>query len=195
VGEALALAAAGTPRYVRVDGRIDSDEEFEDADHRPLVLRRTHLEAADGSGWRRFEESREQVAFTINEGLDAIAIDAEALDAGLVVVPRESTGTAADLGERAGDLAPTTRVRARIEQLSSVEHATALGVPVQSESGPRLTTGLGRPLVLTTLEPREAMRVLAEGRTAAPRAAAALLVGGLVACLGGAVWLAVEAVT
>ena len=44
VAEARALAAAGTRRYVRVDGRIDAEDEFEDADHRPLVL--AEIEAA-----------------------------------------------------------------------------------------------------------------------------------------------------
>lgn len=206
VGEALALAREGTVRYVRVDGRIDAEDEFEDADHRPLVFRRTRLQAAAGRGWRTIEDRRDQVAFTINEGLDTIAIDTDALDAGLVVVPRESVGTAADLGVRAAgadgdagrpaeDLPPETPVRARIEQLSSVEHATALGVPVAAPSGARLTAGLGRPLVLTTLEPREAMRILAEGRTAAPRVAAALIGGGVVATVVGAAWFMLEAVT
>jgi len=38
----LAQAATGSaPPYVRVDGRIDSEEDFEDAAHRPLVFRRT----------------------------------------------------------------------------------------------------------------------------------------------------------
>ena len=40
------------------------------------------------------EDRREAVPFEVREGLDAIAIDADALDDGLVVMPRESVGTA-----------------------------------------------------------------------------------------------------
>jgi hypothetical protein len=195
VAEALRIAQDGPPRYVRVDGRIDSDQEFEDPDHRPLVLRRTRLEARAGSGWRTFEDSREQVPFELHEGLDAIAVDGAALDVGLVVVPRVSSGVAGDLGERAGTLAPDAPVRARIEQVSSVEHATALGVPRDVDGEVRLTAGLGRPLVLTTLEPREAMRLLAEGRTGAPRLAAALIAGGVVAGIAGLGLLLVDVLT
>ena len=76
--------------------------------------------------------------------------------------------------------APETPVRLRVEQVSSVEHAVALGVPVIGADGViRLTAGLGRPLVLTTLEHDEAMRVLTEGDRRRPIAAAAAFVGGL----------------
>jgi len=196
VEQALALAGSGAVRYVRVDGRLDSEEEFEDADHRPLVFRRTRLEARDGRGWRTFEDQRQAVAFELREGMAGIAIDADALDEGLVVLPRESVGTAGDLLERApAGLPAATPVRARIEQLSSVEHAMALGVPVRDGAAVRLTAGLGRPLVVTTLEPPEAMRILAAGRTTAPRAAATLLAAGLVLTAIGSVWLIVEALT
>src|SRR4029078_9209092 len=43
VAEALALAA-GPARYVRISGRIDAEDEFEDDAHRPLVWRRTRLQ-------------------------------------------------------------------------------------------------------------------------------------------------------
>jgi hypothetical protein len=196
VGEALALAANGARRYVRVDGRIDSENEFEDPDHRPLVLRRTRIQARDGSGWRTVEENREQVAFEVREGLDGIDIDAAALDAGLVVVARESVGVAGDLGERISGIAPEVPVRVLIEQVSSVEHATVLGVPVRGGNGhaTMLTAGLGRPLVLTTLEEQEAMRVLAEGRSAVPRAAAGLIGLGLLLTVVGLLWLLVDAI-
>jgi len=195
VAEARVLAEAGTRRYVRVDGRIDSDEEFEDRDHRPLVLRRTRVEARERGGWRSLEDGRELVPFELHEGVDAIAIDAARLDTGLVVVPRESTGTAAELGERGSTLPPETPVRVVIEQLSSVEHATALGMPVSGDGAVRLTAGLGRPLVVTTLERDEAMRVLAAGRTWAPRAALLLIAAGTASAIAGAVMLAVGAVT
>jgi hypothetical protein len=179
VDDARRIAAGPRPRYVRVDGRIDAEDEFEDPDHRPLVLRRTRLQHRAGRSWTTFEEGREQVAFTVREGLDAIAVDAAALDTGLVVVPRESAGTAADLGDRAPPgLAPETPVRAIVEQVSSVEHAIVLGVPVRDGTGdgaPRMTAGLGRPLVLTTLEPAEAMRILGGGNRGRARLSAVLL--------------------
>ena len=100
VGEAVEMARAGQRAYVRVDGRIDTAEDFEGPDHQPLVLRRVRLEVRDGRRWRPFEDDRQVVPFTVNEGLDTIAIDTDALDAGLVVVPRESIGTAADLADR-----------------------------------------------------------------------------------------------
>ena len=55
-----------------------------------------------------------------------------------------------------------------------------------------MSAGLGRPLVLTTLEPDEAMRLLTEGSARRPLVAAGLLaaglgllvVGGLLAVIG-----------
>ena len=38
--------AAGRPRYVRVSGRITSDEEFPDENDRPLVFRRKRIDVA-----------------------------------------------------------------------------------------------------------------------------------------------------
>ena len=189
IDEARGLAEQGAGRYVRVDGRIDADQEFDDHDHRPLVFRRTRLEARRGRRWDAFEDRREDVRFEIREGLAGIAVDASALDAGLVVVPRESIGVAADVADRAPlGLPPETPVRARIEQVSSVEHAIVLGVPVRDGGGPRLTAGMGRPLVLTTLDVPEAMRVLAGGRTARPRLAAGLLGAGAVLIAIGLGW-------
>jgi hypothetical protein len=189
VEEARAIAAAGQRRYVRVDGRIDSEEDFEDTEHRPLVFRRTRLEAHRATGWEAFEDRRERVAFRVNEGLSSIVVDDAALDAGLVVVPRESVGVASDLGDRVpAELPSAIPVRARIEQVSSVEHAVVLGVPVVDEGEPRMTAGLGRPLVLTTLEPAEAMRVLTGGRTTRPRVAAVLLGAGVVLAAAGVAW-------
>ena len=193
--EAQALADQAAERYVRVAGRIDSDQEFEDQDHRPLVLRRTRLQARVGRGWRTLHDDRETVPFKLHEGLRAIRVDADRLDAGLVVVPRESVGVARDVADRVpSDLPPDTPVRVWIEQVSSVEHAVALGVPTRDDDGIRLTEGLGRPLVLTTLEPPEAMRILAEGGTARPRVAAALLAGGLGVSAAAVVWAILETI-
>jgi hypothetical protein len=190
VAEATELAARDPGPYVRVDGRIDSDQEFEGPDHQPLVFRRVRLEARDGRRWRAFEDHRQVVPFTVNEGLDAIAVDVEALDRGLVVVERESVGTAADLVERVpAGTAPDTPVRARIEQVSSVEHAIVLGRPVLAAAGrPVLTATRTRPLVLTILEPAEAMRVIAADGRRRTRLAAGLLAAGAILLLGALIW-------
>ena len=216
IAEANQLAASGRRAYVRVDGRIDAVDEFEDADHRPLVFRRVRLEALADGAWRAFEDHRQSVPFQINEGLDTIGVDVSALDAGLIVVPRESTGRAADLPDRMPDGAgPDTTVRARIEQVSSVEHAIVLGYPVAAPApvpahgsapdGPRadetaadepaalLTAGRGRPLILTVLEPDEAMRILASGGERRTRWAAALLGAGVMLLGGAALWAVVAA--
>ncbi len=197
LAEALSIAAGGRPRYVRIDGRIDAEDEFEDINHRPLVFRRTRLEAHRPGRWVAFEDSRETVPFEIRDGALSIAIDGDAIDSGLVVVPRESVGAAADLADRApSDMLPETRVRATVEQLSSVDHVTALGVPIRGtapDDPPRLTAGLGRPLILTNLAPDEAMRVLAQGSTR-PRIAAACFVAGGVLVVAGLAWAGLGAI-
>jgi len=197
LAEALSIAAGGRPRYVRIDGRIDAEDEFEDINHRPLVFRRTRLEAHRPGRWVTFEDSRETAPFEIRDGALTIAIDGDAIDTGLVVVPHESVGAAADLADRApSDMLPETRVRATVEQLSSVDHATALGVPKQGTAPgdpPRLTAGLGRPLILTNLAPDEAMRVLAQGSTR-PRIAAACFVVGGVLVVAGLAWAGLGAI-
>ena len=181
IGEARALAG-GSARYIRVSGRIDAEEEFEDDAHRPLVFRRTRLQLRTDGRWVSFEDLRERVDFEVREGLDGIAIDDAAIDAGLVVVSRESVGTAADVADRVpAGTDPTTPVRLRIDQVSSIEHAIVLGVPRLDAAGePTLTAGLGRPLILTTLEPDEAMRVLTGGERRRPLIATACMVGGFV---------------
>ena len=194
VAEARRIAESGEPRYVRVDGRIDSDAEFEDADHRPLVLRRTTFEwrEADSGPWTTFESSLEAVPFVVREGLDEIGVEGDAIAEGLVVVRRESLGRAVDLGERAPDgISPHARARLRIEQVSSVEHATVAGVPARSAGGGlSIGPGLGRPLILTTLEGDEAMRVLTGGATGRARlAVAGLVAGGLLIGVAALWWL------
>lgn len=181
VAEAKALAA-GAPRYVRIQGRIDAEDEFEDEHHRPLVLRRTRLQLQRGGRWESFEDNRERVDFDVREALDSIAIDDAALDVGLVVIPRESVGTAKDVADRVPPgTAPDTPARLRVEQVSSVEHAIVVGVPALDAAGaPRMTAGMGRPLVLTTLEPNEAMRILTEGERTRPLVAVLCLAGGFV---------------
>ena len=194
IDEARALAGAGVRRYVRVDGRLDADDDFPDENERPLVFRRRRLETRRGRGWLLLEERLESVPFRVGAGLEAVDVDAGALDVGLVTLVRESVGTAA---EAAGALEPEARarltggavVRLRVEQLSSVEHATVLGVPVATPDGRvAITAGTGRPLVVCTLERDEAMRVLAEGGRARPVAAALALGGGLLGLAIGMAW-------
>jgi len=199
IGEAVRLARAGERRFVRIDGRIDSDAEFEDADHQPLVLRRTRFESRSAgllARWTTFEQQTEAVPFQLNEGLDTIGIDRAGIGDGLVVVPRRSVGVVGDLGDRAptGDaaLAPDLPARVTIEQVSSVEHAIVLGFPALDPDGaPIMTAGRGRPLILTTLEIPEAMRILTGGAQGRARAAAAsLAIGGGLLVLGLA-WLVI----
>ena len=194
VAEAIELAG-GPPRYVAVRGRIDAEEPFEDDAHRPLVYRRTRLERRDGDAWVAIDDRSESVEFEIREGLDGIAVDAAALDGGLVVVRREAVGTAGEVAEHAPGLPADTPVRLHIEQISAVEHAIVVGVPVSRAGGaPHLTAGLGRPLILTTLEPPEAMRLLADGRSRRPLAAAICFAGGLGLVTIGLAVAVVEAV-
>jgi hypothetical protein len=196
VAEAARIAASGERRYVRIDGRIDSDAEFEDADHRPLVLRRTTLawRPAPGRGrWRPFDTRLEAVPFVVREGLDEIAVDGATIAEGLVVVARESVGAARDLEALpAAGIDPVAEALLRIEQVSTVEHATVLGVPVPAPDGtPTIRPGLGRPLIVTTLEGDEAMRVLTGGASRKARLVVALLAaGGLLLAAAVLWWLA-----
>ncbi len=194
IEEADRLAAAGTPRYIRIDGRIDSEADFPDEHQRPLVFRRRRLEARRRGSWSILEEDVQVVPFEVREGLAALAIDGPRLAAGLVVLPRESIGTAADAPDRVPEgTPPQTPVRLRIEQVSAVEHATILGVPERQPDGSTLLTeGLGRPLVLSTVEPTEAMQLLAGGRRGRPAAAAGLLVAGLALLAVGLAWALVR---
>ncbi len=193
VDEAIRLAEYGTPRYIRVDGRLDSAEDFPDEHEQPLVYRRRSLQLRQRGQWRSFDEHLEAVPFEIREGLGGIAIDHDALRHGLVVLPRESEGTAGEIPDTVPPgTRPETPARMRVEQISSVEHAIVLGVPVRDGDGARLTAGLGRPLVLTTLEVPEAMRVLGGGRRRA--LAAVILLGAGLAVTGlGLLWALISA--
>jgi hypothetical protein len=183
--EAAVLARENRSRYVRVHGRISSDEEFPDENDRPLVYRRRRIQARNGTGgWDDLEDDRVAVPFGLEDRQSFLAIDVDALGGGLVVVPRIASGTAAEVpvGTLSSEqnLAPETPVRLLIEQVSAVEHATACGVPVLDAAGaPALSVGQGRPLILTTLEPAAAMRLLASGKRGSMVLSAALLVAGL----------------
>jgi hypothetical protein len=182
IDEAIAAAREGRRRYVRVRGRITSEEEFPDEQDRPLVYRWRRLEIAERPGdWTTVDEERLAVPFAIQERASSIAVDVDALADGLVVLPREAVGVAADVPDRVPPGTPArAAVRHRIDQISAVEHATVAGVPVVGPAGaPMLTEGLGRSLILTTLELPEAMRVLSGGRRRTALAVVALLVAGV----------------
>ena len=182
VGEAVTAAERRDRRYLRVRGRITSDEEFPDEHDRPLVFRRTRLEVAETDGaWRVLEEERLAVPFGVQDRTDSIRVDADVLDEGLVVLVRESTGFAREVPERLPPgIPPDARVRHGVDQISAVEHAIVAGVPeTDAEGVPVLTQGLGRPLILTTLEVPEAMRLLSAGRRRVVALAAGSVAVGL----------------
>jgi hypothetical protein len=187
LADAAAQAARGDAAYVRLHGRIDSDEEFPGDDDKPLVFRRRRLlrqvrRWPGRGGWQTFDDERLAVPFRLSERGEQVSVDAAALGDGLVVVPRVSLGMAADLSPEATvgavpPLAPGTPVMLRLEQVSSVDHGTACGVPRLGPAGETvLGPGLGRPLILTTLAVDEAMRVLGADRRASLLVAGALLV-------------------
>ena len=197
IDEAVSLARAGTVAYVRVTGRITSDEEFPDDQDRPLVFRRTRIQVADSGGWRAVLDDREAVPFGLESRSAYIAVDETDLGAGLVVIPRQADGVVADLPADLAaavpdDVNPGARARLIVEQLSAVEHATVCGVPTADGQDAILRSGAGRPLIATSLEPSAAMRVLAgQNRLRVVLAAGLLLLGlgalatALVAVLSG----------
>jgi hypothetical protein len=195
LAQVLAEAADGrVSGYLRTSGRISSDEEFPDEHDRPLVYRRKRLQAREGRSWRTIDEERTAVPFGVEERGAFLALDIDVLGDGLVVVPREAVGVARDLpeGTLSSDLglAPTTPVRLRIDQLSAVEHATVAGVLRPGPDGQlRLTAGDERPLIVTSLAPSEAMRVLASEHRGGVRIASGLLVAGLATIAAGLVAL------
>ena len=198
VDEAVRHAQTGSRRYVAVGGRLDSDAEFTDENDRPLVFRRSRLALRTGRRgvWTVVADVRDAVPFSVAGGLAAIGVDEKALDQGLVVVVRESVGTAGEITDRVPEgTPPETPARLQVELLSTVDHALALGVPTMDPvRGPILRAGLGRPLVVTTMEPADAMRVLAEGHRATTRAAAALLAAGAAGMGAGLLWAVIGSI-
>ena len=190
VADASARARAGTAGYLRVDGRIDAEDEFEDERHRPLVFRRRRFEVRRGGAWQTVDDAREAVHFEIRDGLDAVVVDTDALGPGSSSSRAKPSGSPRTLPITSPWTSPPeTPTRLRVEQVSSVEHAIVLGVPhVEPDGAVRITAGLGRPLVLTTLERDEAMRVLGGGGRVRPAVASALLGGGVALLVAGSGW-------
>jgi hypothetical protein len=198
---ALRLAAlrGDSAPYLAIKGSIDAAEIFEDESHRPLVFRRERVSIADEQGWRVIDVAVRSLPFVISDPSSAIRIAASDLADGLVVVERRWEGSVAELHAagreyQSADTAalvaaiaasdPTRGARVGLEQISNLDRATAAGQLVDGE----LRAGAGRPLVVTTLERAEALRMLgAEGRNrlASSTVALALLALGLLLLIGG----------
>jgi hypothetical protein len=192
----------GDGHYLAVSGNIDAAEAFEDESHRPLVYRRERVLIADGATWREIERVVRSVPFFISDGDHSLAIDAAQLGDGLVVIERQWDGSVAELAAAHRDYqnpesaalvaqlasaAPTAGARVILEQISTLDRGTAAGL---LRGGALTAGGAGQPLVLTTLDRREALRILGSGQRA--RLAAGLLtlllliVGVLLILIGSA---------
>ena len=199
--EALKLAAlrGDAAPYLAIKGSIDAPEIFEDENHRPLVYRRERVSIADEGGWRVIDTAERSLPFVVSDPSSSISIATADLADGLVVVERRWEGSVAELHaasreyqrpETAALVAalaasdPTRGARVGLEQISSLDRATAAGQLVDGE----LRAGAGRPLVVTTLERGEALRLLGSegrGRLASSTVALALLALGLLLLIGG----------
>ena len=199
--EALKIAAlrGDSAPYLAIKGSIDAPEIFEDEHHRPLVFRRERVSIADEGGWRVIDTAERSLPFVVSDPSNSINIATTDLADGLVVVERRWEGSVAELHaagreyqrpETAALVAalatsdPTRGARVGLEQISNLDRATAAGQLVDGE----LRAGAGRPLVVTTLERADALRLLggeARGRLVSSTLALALLVIGLLLILGG----------
>ncbi|MEY3683394.1 MAG: hypothetical protein RIS62_104 [Chloroflexota bacterium] len=206
--EALRLAALrdDSSPYLAIKGSIDAAEIFEDENHRPLVYRRERVSIADEGGWRVIDTAERSLPFVVSDPSSSISIATADLADGLVVVERRWEGSVAELhaaareyqqAEAASLVAaiaardPSRAARVSLEQISSLDRATAAGHLVDGE----LRAGAGRPLVVTTLERAEALRLLGSegrGRLASSTAALAALALGLLLLLGGIVMALAE---
>lgn len=199
--EALQLAAlrGDAAPYLAIKGSIDAPEIFEDENHRPLVFRRERVSIADEGGWRVIDTAERSLPFVVSDPSTSISIATADLADGLVVVERRWEGSVTELHaagreyqspETASLVAalavsdPTRGARVGLEQISNLDRATAAGQLVDGE----LRAGAGRPLVVTTLERAEALRLLGaegRGRLASSTLALALLALGLLLLIGG----------
>ena len=199
--EALKLAAlrGESAPYLAIKGSIDAPEIFEDEHHRPLVFRRERVSIADEGGWRVIDTAERSLPFVVSDPSNSISIATADLADGLVVVERRWEGSVGELHaagreyqrpETAALVAalatsdPTRGARVGLEQISNLDRATAAGQLVNGE----LRAGAGRPLVVTTLERADALRLLggeARGRLVSSTLALALLAIGLLLLLGG----------
>lgn len=198
----------GDGHYLAVSGNIDAAEAFEDESHRPLVYRRERVLITDGSAWREIERVVRSVPFVISDGAHSVAIDAAQLGDGLVVIERQWDGSVAELAAAHRDYqdpesaalvtqlataAPATGARVILEQISTLDRGTAAGL---LRGGALTAGGAGQPLVLTTLDRREALRILGSGQRASLAAGLLtllLLIAGLLLFVIGSAALLREA--
>jgi hypothetical protein len=195
----------GDGHYLAVSGNIDAAEAFEDESRRPLVYRRERVLIADGNTWREIERVVRSVPFVISDGDHSLAIDAAQLGDGLVVIERQWDGSVAELAAAHRDYqdpesaalvaqlasaAPTAGARVILEQISTLDRGTAAGL---LRGGALTAGGAGQPLVLTTLDRREALRILGSGQRASLAAGLLtlllLIVGALLLLAGSAALL------
>ena len=199
--EALRLAAlrGDSAPYLAIKGSVDASEIFEDEHHRPLVFRRERVSIADEQGWRVIDVAERSLPFVISDPSSAIRIATADLADGLVVVERRWEGSVAELHAAAREYQspetaalvaaiaasdPSRHARVGLEQISNLDRATAAGQLIDGE----LRAGAGRPLVVTTLERADALRLLGgegRGRLASSTVALALLALGLLLLIGG----------
>ena len=198
----------GDGHYLAVSGNIDAAEAFEDESHRPLVYRRERVLIADGSAWREIERVVRSVPFVISDGDHSLAIDAAHLGDGLGVIERQWDGSVTELAAAHRDYqdpesatlvtqlataAPATGARVILEQISTLDRGTAAGL---LRDGALTAGGAGQPLVLTTLDRREALRILGSGQRASLAAGLLtllLLIVGLLLFIAGSAALLSEA--
>jgi hypothetical protein len=184
----------GEDRYLAVQGSIDAAEAFDDENHRPLVYRRERVLVREGDTWRELERAVRSVQFFVTSSSASIEVDAALLGDGLVVIERQWEGSVAELvasgrtfkeaatsalvAELAAK-APALTARVVLEQISTLDRGTVVGL---LRNGTLTAGGAGQPLVLTTLDRRDALRILggeARGSLAVSLLTLAALVAGV----------------
>ena len=184
----------GEDRYLAVQGSIDAAEAFDDENHRPLVYRRERVLVREGDTWRELERAVRNVPFFVASSSASIEVDAALLGDGLVVIERQWEGSVAELvasgrtfkeaatsalvAELAAS-APALTARVVLEQISTLDRGTVVGL---LRNGKLTAGGAGQPLVLTTLDRRDALRILgseARGSLAVSLLTLAALVAGV----------------
>lgn len=184
----------GEGRYLAVQGSIDAAEAFDDENHRPLVYRRERVLVREGDTWRELERAVRSVQFFITSPSASIEIDADSLGDGLVVIERQWEGSVLELDASGRTFtddatsalvtalatsAPTLTARVVLEQISTLDRGTVVGL---LRNGRLTAAGAGQPLVLTTLDRRDALRILgseARGSLAISLITLAALVAGV----------------
>jgi hypothetical protein len=145
------------------------------------------------------DTAERSLPFVVSDPSSSISIATADLADGLVVVERRWEGSVAELHaagreyqrpETAALVAalatsdPKRSARVGLEQISNLDRATAAGQLVDGV----LRAGAGRPLVVTTLERADALRLLGgegRGRLASSTLALALLALGVLLLIGG----------